>query len=77
MFDNTANERYKFWSKHWVEINNGASQTYSTETKIKFNISVIRWSLCYYSAYILVKGTIAITGAWADAAASQRDERYN
>ena len=37
---------------------------------------MIKSSLCYYSdAYILVKGRIAITGAGADAAAKQANER--
>ena len=37
---------------------------------------MLKSSLCDYSdAYILVKGTIAITGEGADAAARQEDER--
>ena len=37
---------------------------------------MLKFSLCDYSdAYILVKGTITITGAGADAAARQADER--
>ena len=37
---------------------------------------MIKFSLCDYSdAYILVKGRITITGAAADAAARQADER--
>ena len=37
---------------------------------------MLKSSLCDYSdAYILVKGTIAITGAGADGAARQEDER--
>ena len=37
---------------------------------------MLKSSLCDYSdAYILVKGTITITGAGADAAARQADER--
>ena len=37
---------------------------------------MLRSSLCDYSdAYILVKGAITITGAWADTAAKQADER--
>ena len=39
---------------------------------------MLKSSLCDYSdAYILVKGRITITGAGADAAARQVDERYN
>ena len=37
---------------------------------------MLRFNLCDYAdAYILVKGTITITGAGADAAARQLDER--
>ena len=37
---------------------------------------MVRFSLCDYAdAYILVKGTITITGAGNDAAARQADER--
>ena len=37
---------------------------------------MLKSNLCDYSdAYILVKGTITITGAGADAAARQADER--
>ena len=37
---------------------------------------MVRSSLCDYSdAYILVSGTIIITGAGADDAAKRRDER--
>ena len=41
--------------------------THNTNSKIKFKTSILRSSLCYYSdAYILVGGTIAITGVRAD-----------
>ena len=43
---------------------------------MKFKTTVLKSSLCDYSdACILVKGTITITGAGADAAARQADER--
>ena len=39
-------------------------------------MSVLRWSLCDYSdAYILVCGTIKITGEGADGDAKREDER--
>ena len=45
-------------------------------SQIKFKTTMLKSSLCDYSdAYILVKGTITITGAGADAAARQADER--
>ena len=49
---------------------------YNTNTDIRFKTTMLKSSLCDYSdAYILVKGTITITGAGADAAARQADER--
>ena len=43
---------------------------------MKFKTAMLKSSLCDYSdAYILVKRTITITGAGADAAARQPDER--
>ena len=49
---------------------------YNTNSKIKFKTSMVKSSLCNYSdAYILVSGTIIITGAGDDDAARQGDER--
>ena len=49
---------------------------YNTNSDIRFKITMLESSLCDYSdAYILVKGTVAITGAGANAAARQADER--
>ena len=43
---------------------------YNTNSQIEFKSSMLGSSLCDYSdAYILVSGTIAITGAGADDAA--------
>ena len=59
-----------------TEINDESRGTYNVNTQIKFKISMPKSSLCDYSdAYILVKGTITITGAGDDAAARQADER--
>ena len=47
--------------KNWVEINDDASETYSSNSQIKFKTSMLKSSLCYYSdAYILVSGTITV-----------------
>ena len=44
---------------------------------MKFKTTMLKSSLCDYSdAYILVERKITITGAGADAAARQADERY-
>ena len=49
---------------------------YNTNSDIRFKTSMLKSSLCDNSdAYILVKGTIAITGVEDDAAARQADER--
>ena len=50
--------------------------TYNTNSQIKFKNTRLKSSLCDYSdAYILVKGTIIITGAGADAVATNAEKR--
>ena len=74
--DNKSNQPSKFRTKNWVEINNESRGTYNVNSQIKFKTTMLKSSLCDYSdAYILVKGTITIEGAGADAAARQADER--
>ena len=74
--DDTSNEPSKFITKNWVEINDEPKGTYNVNSQIKFKTTMLKSSLCDYSdAYILVKGTITITRAGADAAARQADER--
>ena len=47
-----------------------------TSNDIKFKTTMLRSNLCDYAdAYILVKGTITITGAGNDDAAKRLDER--
>ena len=59
-----------------VEINDESKGGYTTGSNIKFKTTMLRSSLCDYAdAYILVKGTITITGAGDDAAARPEDER--
>ena len=61
--DDTSNEPSKFITKNWVEINEESKGTYNVNSQIKFNTTMLKSSLCDYSdAYILVKGTITITG---------------
>ena len=51
-------------------------EEHNVNSQIKFKTTMLKSSLCDYSdAYILVKGTITITGAGDDAAARQADER--
>ena len=74
--DNKSNQSSKFRTENWVEINDESRGTYNVNSQIKFKTTMLKSSLCDYSdAYILVKGTITITGAEADAAAGQADER--
>ena len=56
-------------------MNDDARGTYNTNSKIKFKTTMMKSSLCNYSdAYILVKGTITVTGAGVDEAARNADE---
>ena len=76
LIDDTSNQPSKFRTKIWVEINDESRGTYNVNSQIKFKTTMLKSSLCDYSdAYILVKGTITITGAGADEAARQADER--
>ena len=76
MIDDTSNQPSKFRTKTWVEINDESRGTYNVNSQIKFKTTMLKSSLCDYSdAYILVKGTITVTGARADAATRQADER--
>ena len=57
------NQPSKLRTRNWVEIN-GESRGRSTSNEIKFRTKMLLSSLCDYGdAYILVKGTITITGA--------------
>ena len=74
--DNKSNQPSKFRTKNWVKINDESRGTYNVNSQIKFKTTMLKSSLCDYSdVYILIKGTITITGAGADAAARQADER--
>ena len=76
LINDASNEPSKFRTKNWVEINDESRGTYNVNSQIKFKPTMLKSSLCDYSdAYILVKRTITINGAAADAAARQADER--
>ena len=77
LIDNDAsNQPSKFRTRNLVEINDESRGAYNVNSQIKFKTTMLKSSLCNYSdAYILVKGTITIAGAGADAAARQADER--
>ena len=76
LIDDTSNQPSKFKTRNWVEINDESRGAYNVKNQIKFKTTMLKSSLCDYSdAYILVKGTITITGAGNDAAARRADER--
>ena len=63
LLDNAPNQPSKFRTKNWVEmhVDDDGHGTYNTNSQIKFNTSMLKSSLCYYSdAYILVSGTAAV-----------------
>ena len=71
LLGNTPNQPTKFRTKNWFEINDGSRGTYNTNSQIKFITSMLSSRLCDQSdAYILVNGTITITGAGAVDAAN-------
>ena len=75
LLDNVSSQPFKFRTKNWIEINDESRGTY-TGNSIKYKTTILRSNLCNFSdAYILVKGTIKITGAGDNAAARQLDER--
>ena len=45
---NTSNQPTKFRTKNWVEINDDARGTYSTNSQIKFKTSMLKSSLYDY-----------------------------
>ena len=76
LLDDTPNKTSKFRTRNWVEIKDESRGKYNDEKQIRFITTMLKSSLCDYSdAYILVKGKITVTGAGADAAARQADER--
>ena len=70
LLDDSSNKASKFRTRNWVEINYESRGTYNDDKQLKFKTTMLKSSLCDYSdAYILVKGTITITGDGNDAAA--------
>ena len=59
-----------------MEINDQSGGVYNVNSDIRFKTTMLKCRLCNYSdAYILSKRRITITGARADVAARQVDER--
>ena len=75
MLESTSDSLSKFRKINWVEINDESKGNYAN-SDIRFKTTMLRSNLCDYAdSYILVKGTITITGPGDDAAAKQADER--
>ena len=76
MLENGSNQLSKFRTKNWDEINDESKESYSANSDIRSKTTMLKSNLYDYAdAYILVKGTITITGFGDDAAARQAGER--
>ena len=66
MLGNRPNQRSKFITKNWAEINDDARGTYNTNSQIEFKTSMLKSNLCGYSdIYIYVVGAGEDTAAIA------------
>ena len=75
LLSNESDQPSKFRTRNWIEINDESRENYANGD-IKFKTMMLRSNLCDYAdSYILVKGTITITGAGDNADARQADER--
>ena len=74
--DNASNQQSRFRTKNWVETNDKSKELCSPNSGFRFKTTMLRSNLCdYVDSHILVKGTITISGAGADTATRQADER--
>ena len=61
LIDDTPNQRPKFRTRNWIEINDESRGTFNVSSQINFKTTMLKSSLCDYNdAYILVKGTISV-----------------
>ena len=75
LLESTSDNLSKFRTRNLVQINDGSRGNYAN-SDIRFKTTMLRSNLCDYTdSYILVKGTITITGAGANADARNADER--
>ena len=75
LLESASDTLSKFRTRNWVEVNDESRGNYAN-SDIRFKTTMLRSNLCDYAdSYILVKGTITITGAEDDAAARRADER--
>ena len=72
LLDNSSSQPSRFRTRNWVEVNDESRGAY-TGNNIKFKTTMLRSNLCnFFDAYILVTGTITITGAGDNAAAARQ-----
>ena len=75
VLESTSDNLSKCRTRNWFEMNNESRGNYGN-SDIRFKTAMLRSNLCDYAdSYILVKGTITITGEGADAAAERAYER--
>ena len=69
LLESTSDNLSKFRRRNWVEIDDESRGNYAN-SDIRFKTTILRSNLCdYANSYILVKGTITITGSGDNAAA--------
>ena len=67
LVESISDNSSKFRTRNWVEIKDESRGNYAN-SDIRFKTTMLRSNLCDYAdSYILVKGTITITGAGANA----------
>ena len=75
LLESTSDNLSKFRIRNWIDINNESRGNYAN-SDIRLKTIMLTSNLCDYAdSYILVEGTITITGAGDDAAAREADER--
>ena len=75
--DNESEKLSKFVTREYVRVNS-LSNTYNENKSIRFKTPMLRSNLCDYSdAYILVKGTIAVTAPGANNDANNIGDKRN
>ena len=75
LLESTSDNLSKFRTRNWIEINDESRGNYANGD-IKFKTTMLRSNLCDYTdSYILVKGTITITGAGNNVGERQAGER--
>ena len=72
LLESTLDNLSKFRTRNWIERNDESRRNYGN-SDIRFKTTMLRSNLC--DPYILVKGTITITGEGDNAAAERADER--